>query len=437
MHPIVLCAATVAAAAGVAVAVVFFLARAVRNKRVAAWAQKAAALPATTGAAPAVAAVVNPYGGSRLARKIHAQVLEPRLARAACRHSLLLTEAAGHGRALGSQLAAGEAECGRVDAVLSVGGDGLLNEVFNGMFAAALEEACEEGGWPSAERLAAAAAAEAMPALCAVPGGSMNGVALCMGIHDPAEALEALFGGGVTHTDLLLCSARYEGGEEGGRVESVLGAMHVSWAVVADHDVLHEVRLRSLGPTLKGLLAPLLCILRARAYWATLRFLPADTGHDRALYADYERHCLEESGEGPGWTAGGWRRPGERWRRLEHQRFALVTAANIPRASAELYLSPHVAADEGAFDLLVVTAADLGRLSYWEQLQLFLLFAEGRHVGHAAVQVYKARAFHLSRLAAGQSSLSVDGEVLATPTELCTRVVPRCLRMCARAATQT
>ena len=262
--------------------------------------------------------LINPFGGGGKAPRVWKE-LEKLVEVVGLTCEIVRTTHAGHAREIGQSLT-----LGKYDGILSVSGDGLLNELVNGLMA-------------RPDAAAAAAATVLFPA----PGGTGNGLfrSICARSGEAADLLGAamiIARGRATPLDLWQyispsaesAAAASDGAAadiEAGGTSSQSGNLiawsflSFSWGIVSDVDIESEA-LRSLG-ALRFTLWALWRVLTFRTYSGTLHYLDAHSGE---------------------------------WKRMESSKFVGIWACNVPYMSMTDYAAPQAEFDNGALDLLVM-----------------------------------------------------------------------------------
>ena len=164
--------------------------------------------------------LVNPFGGKKQAMELFETHVLPVARMAHVGVDVRTTEYAGHARDL-----VRECDLSVLDCLVIVSGDGLLNEVIDGL-----------------SKRKDAEAALATP-LAIVPGGSGNGIAWSIGAGEAASAGLTALKGSPQPLDLL--EAR-QAGDEGQPDDVYVGCLSIEWALIADIDVESE-ELRWMG----------------------------------------------------------------------------------------------------------------------------------------------------------------------------------------------
>ncbi|CAL8471765.1 g11307 [Coccomyxa elongata] len=209
--------------------------------------------------------LINPFGGARRARAIWQHTVWPILDRAGVKCTAIETEREGHAREVVQALSLAELQT--YDGIVAVGGDGLFQEVLNGLLGV-------RGAGGAAGQLAAHLR------LGHIPAGSTDAVAFSLnGTRSQATAALHIALGDRTPLDVMRLDM-----ESGGHRYAVCVA---SYGYMGDLMRLSE-RLRFLGPARYGI-AGAITLLRGRAYNAEVAFLPSDPVLDKA-----RRECRAE-----------------------------------------------------------------------------------------------------------------------------------------------
>eukprot|EP01147_Barroeca_monosierra_P011138 gene11138-3198_t len=321
--------------------------------------------------------IINPFGGRRKAPKIFESTIKRMLDRANISYDVIRTTHKAHATEIGKTL-----NVALYTEVLTVSGDGLFNELINGLVTNPNQDAVAR-----------------LP-IGLIPAGSGNG--LCQTIHAPTpiEATFAVIKGHTRALDLF----RVEQPDS----EPLYSFLQVSAGVLADTDIESE-RFRWAGParfTISGLHR----ILALRKYNFKIWFFPeykAEDVPDESLRID------AFPSDDP--AACGWQ--------LFDGRLVSVLLANASWASDEFLMAPYASLEDGCIDFVVLDdTVTTGNLVSW-----FLSPEQARHVGAPQVKYIKAKAVRLEPV--GQRGIfTVDGEVINSTITHVT-VVPRALQL--------
>ena len=197
--------------------------------------------------------IVNPVSGRRRSLSIYHSVVKPMFTQAGVEDDLIVTNRAHHAKDV-----AREMDVEAWDGIVTIGGDGILSEIVNGLY--------EQDDKTALQR---------MP-LAIIKGGTGNGLFSSV-MHRNKEANEPLNAVFVILkaqrtilTDLSLV--------ETGDGKKQLSFLSLSYAIIADVDIGSET-LRWAGAARMDLYA-LYCILRKRRYHLTFSLLPCEKGEE-------------------------------------------------------------------------------------------------------------------------------------------------------------
>ena len=312
--------------------------------------------------------VVNPVGGKRQGRQIWKKWLEPMLREANVVVTLLITERADHAKNMLSEMQTDPAAT--YQAILCVGGDGIVFEVVNGLIHRA-------GGEELLKRLP----------IVHIPGGTGNGLSksVLFACNEACTPLNAAFVALRGHPQSLDLA----------RVTTVDGKEHISflslaWGLISDVDILSET-MRYLGET--------------RLYIAAVYFMIR-----RRFYAGRLRMKLIESDEAPdsvgnnsNGSAGTVDEDG--WTTIESP-FLLFWAVQTSHTAITIHSGPGVKLDDGIFTIAVCQ-----EMSRFHMIELLLGMDSGAHYQHPKVKVFRCREYTLEPLT-DKGIYSLDGEVV-------------------------
>lgn len=187
-----------------------------------------------------VIVIINPFGGRKKGELIYRKRIEPILKKANVERDIHLTT--GMGDAF-EYLKKGRWDS--YEALMVIGGDGLLHECINGLIKNASRNV-------------------STLSICAIPAGTSNAVARSLGLVDPLQATLRLLQRRIKPRGLLCYDL--------GREEKIFGIMAMMWGLLADID-LEGDSYRWMG-RLRLYLSSLMRICRMRKYAATLKIIP-------------------------------------------------------------------------------------------------------------------------------------------------------------------
>ena len=295
--------------------------------------------------APRWLVLINPVSGARLGQKIMARC-RPLFVAAGVVATEVVTTHSGHAGEMVAALALDE-----YDAVITVGGDGVLYEAVNALMARADADV-------AAARLA----------LGVLPAGSGNGVAtsLLRAAGEPLDALSMAFQlvrGRAQPLDLWRVTQADRVG---------YGFLSLEWAMASDIDLGSE-KWRWMGPIRFDLYALLRLVTQWR-YKGTLRMR--------------ERGTTE-------------------WKSVDGT-FVMLWAMNLKWPSTEVQLAPRADFADGLADVLVVQRVARGKM-----IRAFLDLSSGAHADKPWFQYYKVEEFEIDpepRTRRQPGYLAIDGE---------------------------
>ncbi|CAL5222892.1 g5321 [Coccomyxa viridis] len=338
--------------------------------------------------------IINPFGGARKARNIWRKKAEPVFLLAGIKSTVVETQRADHAKEIVTGLSLSELQS--FDGFIAVGGDGLFQEILNGLLAI-------RGNGGQAGQVAAHLR------LGHIPAGSTDAVAYSLnGCRCQATAALHIALGDRTPLDVM-------------RVDMSSGA-HRYAVCVASYGYMGDLmrtseRLRFLGPARYGL-AGAWTLLRGAAYDAEVSYLPAPGTASTAASKECRAACSVCSPTVPSRDVGqeaafmsssrksltedGWVQRQGRYKSI----MAVVTSCRSDMSSKGL--SPHGHLCDGRLHLVLVHASS--RLQYLRFLAS--IPREGVQAGKFPfVEMIDCAAVHLTPVGA-QSCWNVDGELL-------------------------
>eukprot|EP00124_Ichthyophonus_hoferi_P001487 Ihof_evm12s78 gene=Ihof_evmTU12s78 len=294
--------------------------------------------------------LVNPVGGSKKALKVYKKVEKMFNLCGTIQPVRKDTQRRGHAEEIAHDLKLDEYE-----GIICVSGDGLPNEVINGLL-------CRPD-WQTARQ---------MP-VGFIPAGSGNGTAFSLGITDPFTAALIIIKGHTEPLDIV-CYSTPQG--------VVYSHLEMLYALLSDIDLGSEV-LRWMGP-LRITVWALIRIAFLRKYNAKLTWIPAEpnehpvpdyTQTDPTLrYGPVRRHT------GPGAT-----RPESNWSEASGS-FTLFNAMNVAWPFNDLCLAPYASHKDGTIDLVFSTTSC--RAAMFKSL---LNGSKAKHVGAKGISYEKCK----------------------------------------------
>mmetsp|Transcript_34561 Transcript_34561/g.86825 ORF Transcript_34561/g.86825 Transcript_34561/m.86825 type:complete len:581 (-) Transcript_34561:26-1768(-) len=326
---------------------------------------------------------INPFGGKKKGEHIFRKYVEPVFKlRKDLRYDVLVTTHQGHAKEVAASL-----DPNKYYGVVTVSGDGLLNEVINGLM----------------ERPDSAEVTSRI-SVGIIAGGSGNGLATSLHILDPTTAAYTLAKGWRRPMDLFKVNFP--------RTQmTYYGFLLVEWAIISDIDFDSE-KFRWMGGP-RFTVAAIGLVMEKRLYRGRLSMLPAPD--NTASVADASVAAPE--GELSALPALDPNHPASAFPlrlREAYQRgeftvieadFTAFAACNVKAASYDAVLAPRANLNDGLIDL--VFTHDVDRTD----LAAFLLDMEkGNHLKHRFIQYHKVQAFTLEPSDLMRGAIGVDGE---------------------------
>eukprot|EP01102_Stenamoeba_stenopodia_P003410 TRINITY_DN1339_c0_g2_i1.p1 TRINITY_DN1339_c0_g2~~TRINITY_DN1339_c0_g2_i1.p1 ORF type:complete len:851 (+),score=161.70 TRINITY_DN1339_c0_g2_i1:301-2853(+) len=343
--------------------------------------------------------LVNPFSGTRQARKVFDSrvkyVLD--LANNELEYLMVETQYAGHASDIikTSKDLPLHMNIESLDGVVCISGDGLLFEVINGFMS--------RSDWKTLSHKLT---------FGAIAGGSANGLCTATGTLDPVTAAFYVARGDKRPLDL------YSIAQEGEPVR--WGFLQHSWAMLSDLDFESE-KYRWMGE-MRFTVQAVKRVAKVRKYEGRLCYLPAApdqsfftlcTYHNCNTCKQHVIDCYEKpkptdsttpntidhqfGNEPSGWV-------------VEEGRFILVCLSNVPDIGANTMISPYAHIGDGCMDLVIVKD-DAGR---HDLTNILLKLETGEHIHHPKVHYAKVKAYTLEpkRLKNKYGMIGSDGEQL-------------------------
>ena len=224
-------------------------------------------LPESMSSTRRLLVLVNPVSGKGRAMRIFSAHVEPILLASGRPFDVTVTQRAGHAHAICSQLDVHDLDC-----VMSIGGDGLLHEIVNGLMS-------NDSYLRERQRVS----------LAVVPAGSGNGLSKSLGLPDVPSAALAAVRGVDTPLDLMALDSTPAKAAPAPRTAAatplvvaeddeapadrvVYSFLSLTWAIVADVDLESE-KYRWMGAA-RFTFAAIQRILALRQYTGKLEVKP-------------------------------------------------------------------------------------------------------------------------------------------------------------------
>jgi len=337
---------------------------------------------------------INPFGGRGKATSLWESRILPVFQLAGIQSQVIVTKHAGHALSLLQTI-----PLHGFDGVISVGGDGMFAEVFNGVTIRAAREANLDVNDKTTQFI--------RPTIRVgfIPGGSTDSISMCLhGTTDPMTAALHIVLGDRMMVDAVSIHSQ-------ARLERFAMTM-VSYGYFGDL-MTHSERYRCLGRS-RYSVSGIRTFFAKQSYSGTIRYVAADVDQDRLLGEKCGRGCPSCSEEALGQDTDKLKDdPSTRLRDFEVVgRFIGVTSATLSCSCRHTVpgLSPSAHTGDGATDLIIVhNTFHLNYLRY-----LFRTAFNLSHPFHLPfVQAVRVRGWSFSPQTDGKhSTWNCDGEVL-------------------------
>jgi diacylglycerol kinase family enzyme len=314
---------------------------------------------------------VNPVSGKGTATKIWESVVKDMYIEANIDVKLIITTHANHALDYVQSIE----DPFIYDAIVPIGGDGMIYEVINGL----------------AKRSEGQICLKKIP-ISPLPGGSANGLvkSLLFESGEDYSIINAVFvsiKGIRQNMDLSLVQTS---------LKNYNSFLIFGWGLISDVDILSE-SLRWMGET-RMTVAAVYFILKQNKYRGRLSMYTGKTNDDNNKLDSSNRPLELPSLDTPIVAGNGWE--------VIEDDFTLVWAVQTTHAGSEIYSGPGKKMDDGLFMIYVVTEAKKTEL-----LALLLSIDTGKHVDLPVVKTYYATAYRLEPLTE-EGIYTLDGEVV-------------------------
>ncbi|KAI8054019.1 ATP-NAD kinase-like domain-containing protein [Syncephalis plumigaleata] len=348
-------------------------------------------------------AILNPFGGTKNAKRIYHQIVEPMAQLAGITITLVETERAKHATEFVQQL-----DLTLYDGLLSISGDGLYHEIINGLLS--------RKDWQVARQFP----------IGIIPAGSGNAMAVSVDQPTPELATAAAICGRVSPMDIMAITSL--------ATQKVYYSHEmVTWSLVADIDIEAD-RYRWAGPV-RFTMSAVWRILSLRRYKARIHYLlhekdPASNGESVVTRSATSHHENEDintttpdtSIHGPSLKHTKFCHDKDvndpltlpnKWNSYEGP-VAHFMASSLPWISSDTYIAPTAGISSGHIDLIWLAEPDHG-------LQLLPVLADdgrGDYLKSSRTRWHQVHAVILEPLGRVrdpnlQGIMDVDGEVVA------------------------
>ncbi|KAF0698153.1 Aste57867_11221 [Aphanomyces stellatus] len=322
--------------------------------------------------------LINPIGGTGQAVHIYETKVAAIFKAANICATTKLTEREAHATDVAESL-----DLAAFDFVVCVGGDGLANEVVQGLM--------KRKDWHEAIQ----------KPLAMIPGGSGNGLAMSL-----------LHGAGETYcpenSAFLIAKGRSQPMDLAttrNATSSSYSFLALSWAFMADVDLQSE-GYRFLGSA-RFTMAAIAKLLSRKQWRGRLSYVPTSADNAPPPYWDLESQpsvapvvTLLPSTFAP---------VSDKWTTIEGD-FSLFWATSVSHTASDVYLAPGAHVSDGYMHLILVR----GVVSMLTMFNVLLEFETGALVRNPNVEIIKTRAYQLQ--VDDDAFFSLDGERFAGPT---------------------
>lgn len=334
--------------------------------------------------------VMNPFSGSGNAKMIYDTILSPMLEQCGnIKQDFLITTHAGHAQEHCQQqrtkplskssddnkivtaTTTATADISEYDAIIALGGDGILFEILQGLQTRADYETLME-----------------KIKFGIVGCGTCNGLAKSI-LHSSQENYSVL------ESTFMICSGLCEkmdlsSYQTTNSNKTFTSFLTFSWAIMADIDIEGE-RLRWLGPYRCEIWAAVRAIF-LRSYKARFSYLPYNKNTSQP---ENDVSLLSLKDPIP-----------SNWITMEDD-FVFFWASHVSHAGVKLHSSPHSKLNDGIFQIMVVRKP----CSRYESVAILLALEDGTHVNHPKVEFIACKAYRLEPITPGSFN-DLDGEVI-------------------------
>jgi len=317
---------------------------------------------------------INPVSGAGNAYKIWLEQALPVLRASIHRVVALLTTHAGHAEKLVREMALGPK-----DTLICVSGDGLLNEVVNGVVA-------RPDFHPG------------MVQFATIPGGSGNGLAKTLGVENSVEAAIAIAKG---NTVTLDCIRARQG------TDVRCGFLGVGYAITADVDINSESMRWMGGARFTAYAVKKIISWSLPGYGVTMRYLPAK--RQELTFFTQPNKCAVTQ------VCDAVSMPDIKAEPPESTEWVTVTDSllflnimSIPYLGADFMSAPYAKLGDGCLDLVYLRRDGVSRL---EIAKLMVAMEKGLHVHHPNVHYVKCHKVEFTPTT-NPTHVVIDGEVL-------------------------
>eukprot|EP01135_Chromosphaera_perkinsii_P003587 Nk52_evm45s248 gene=Nk52_evmTU45s248 len=327
---------------------------------------------------------INPFGGKKKSMKLYSKHAAPMFELAGVGTEVIVTTHAGH-----ASEHIKEADLKKYDGIITVGGDGLLHEVLNGLLHRDDKKQASK-----------------MP-LGLLPAGSGNAMVRSLDINCFKSGVLIAIKGNHIPLDVMHVSQG---------TESWYSHLSLTWALIADIDIESE-KYRWMGGA-RFTFAGIARILKLRKYKGSLSYLPHDsenTQEENSVDFPQPKYSLDANGNPP-----------KNWEKIEAD-FSLFSAMNVGWINTDMFITPYASNNDGCIDIVYGRHEETKPTSL---LSIMADFESGKHVHSPAIHYLKCKAFCLSS-DENKGIMVVDGELMPSSKPVIVESLPSlCNVMC-------
>jgi sphingosine kinase len=335
--------------------------------------------------------ILNPISGGGNSRRWCHTLVKPVLEAHDMHVTVLETKSAGHAGQFLREYAALQ---NQFDLLISISGDGLLNEILNALVARAMPSPSEPQPDPASTQFHSLLrdALHSLP-IAILPGGTSNGlVASLYGPKsDVVDVLRKIMSSDPRSTDIMSVEAPYTG--EDSLTQDHITSQYVAhpvrvdiltylYGLVADNDHFAERTFRNWPFAIRTTLAPLLAIALARTYSADVRIKPLPVSEE-----ERKKWHLSDPTPLQDWEGNGTSRDGK-WKQWRGSDWSSVVAMNVSWPAHDVLFAPSALPDDGAIYFCAVRNA----MSRFKLLNIFLSVDTGAHNALPQCDYFKCEA---------------------------------------------
>jgi sphingosine kinase len=333
---------------------------------------------------------VNPHSGRGYSIGLWRTLVRPALERHGITATLVETQHAGHA---GEYVRDLKNDLSKYDLCMLISGDGLLNEVLNGLLARFIP--ADLLPTSPAFHVELQASLHSLP-VAILPGGTSNGLVTSLFGRqaDFVDVLQKVLSSPSKSVDIMSIQSPVLVGPDGTddpvatefsrrmakqneKPVVRIDMLCYLYGIVADNDHYVERTFRGWPHLLRTTLGPLFAMLFSPMYPATIRFLPQPVTCAEAL----EHHYTDTQ------NLDRWA-PDERWRVMKAEWKSWVVM-NVDWAASDVRMAPSARVDDGSIYACVMRIP----IPLWKTLRIFTKLESGTHNEEPACEYFKISEF--------------------------------------------